>query len=131
MSARLAASRADPQNVEHLEDLAKRHRDTVDDRARRRVDSRFHVAVSIASQSSRLTSAALQLEAELMTLWWGNPAQASIDDTLVEQHLAIVDAIRERDADGAARAAEHHSRTEMECLIEQHLSLTMRPDEGA
>jgi GntR family transcriptional repressor for pyruvate dehydrogenase complex len=131
MSARLAASRADPQNVEHLEDLAKRHRDTADDRARRRMDSRFHVAVSIASQSSRLTSAALQLEAELMTLWWGNPVQSSIEGTLVEQHMAIVDAIRERDADGAARAAEHHSRTEMECLIEQHLRLTMRPEEGA
>lgn len=131
MSARLAASRADPQNVEHLEDLVKRHRDTVDERARRRMDSRFHVAVSIASQSSRLTSAALQLEAELMTLWWGHPAQPGSEDSLVEQHTAIVDAIRTRDADAAARAAEHHSRSEMEFLIEQHLRLTMRPEEGA
>lgn len=131
MSARLAASRADPQNVEHLEDLIKRHRDTVDERARRRVDSRFHVAVSIASQSSRLTSAALQLEAELMTLWWGHAAQPGSEGALVEQHTAIVDAIRARDADAAARAAEHHSRSEMEFLIEQHLRLTMRPEEGA
>lgn len=130
MSARLAASRADPQNVGHLEDLAKRHRDTVDERARRRMDSRFHVAVSIASQSSRLTSAALQLEAELMTLWWGHPEQSSSKSTLAQQHAAIVDAIRERDADAAARAAEHHSRSETEYLIEQHLRLTMAPEGG-
>ncbi|WP_306920006.1 FCD domain-containing protein [Arthrobacter globiformis] len=79
MSAGLAAGRADPKNVEHLEDLARRHRDSADDRARRRMDSRFHVAVSIAAQSSRLTSAALQLEAELMTLWWGHSGQAGTD----------------------------------------------------
>ncbi|WP_460455420.1 FadR/GntR family transcriptional regulator, partial [Arthrobacter bambusae] len=117
MSARLAASRADPQNIEDLESLAKRHRDTVDERARRRMDSRFHVAISIAAQSSRLTSAALQLEAELMTLWWGIPVHSGSQNSLVKQHMAIVDAIRGRDADAAAHAAEHHSRSEMEYLI--------------
>lgn len=131
MSARLAASRADPQNVEHLEDLVRRHRDTDDERSRRRMDSRFHVAVSIASQSSRLTSAALQLEAELMTLWWGQAGQLGNEGAMVEQHEAIVDAIRARDADAAAAAAERHSRNETEYLIELHLRLTMRPDEGA
>jgi GntR family transcriptional repressor for pyruvate dehydrogenase complex len=131
MSARLAASRADPKNVEHLEDLARRHRDSADERARRRMDSRFHVAVSIAAQSSRLTSAALQLEAELMTLWWGHSAPAGNDGKSVAEHAAIVDAIRARDADAAASAAERHSRNETEYLIEQHLGLTMRPEEGA
>ncbi|MFJ5700074.1 FadR/GntR family transcriptional regulator [Arthrobacter sp. NPDC093139] len=131
MSARLAASRADPQNVEHLEDLAKRHRDTVDEKARRRVDSRFHVAISIGAQSSRLTSVALQLEAELMTLWWGIPDHVDGENSAVEQHTAIVQAIRDRDADAAARAAEQHSRSDMEFLIEQHLRLTMQPEEGA
>jgi GntR family transcriptional regulator, transcriptional repressor for pyruvate dehydrogenase complex len=131
MSARLAASRADPQNVEHLEDLVVRHRDTVDERARRRMDSRFHVAVSIAAQSSRLTSAALQLEAELMTLWWGDPGPSGSESTLAEQHMAIVDAIRERDADAAAKAAEDHSRSQTEYLMEQHLRLTMQAEGGA
>jgi DNA-binding FadR family transcriptional regulator len=131
MSARLAARRADPQNVEHLEDLAKRHREALDGRARRRMDSRFHVAISIASQSSRLTSAALQLEAELMTLWWGEPGQAGHENELMEQHLAIVDAIRKRDGDAAANAAERHSRSETEYLIEQHLRLTMQAEGSA
>jgi DNA-binding GntR family transcriptional regulator len=45
--------------------------------------------------------------------------------------MAIVEAIKGRDGDGAARAAERHSRSEMEFLIEQHLRLTMRPEEGA
>jgi DNA-binding FadR family transcriptional regulator len=131
MSARLAAGRADPKNVEHLEELARRHRDSADDRARRRMDSRFHVAVSIAAQSSRLTSAALQLEAELMTLWWGRSGQPGSDGKSVEEHAAIVDAIRARDADAAASAAERHSRNETEYLIEQRLRLTMLPEEGA
>lgn len=131
MSARLAAGRADPQNVEHLEDLARRHRDTVDERARRRMDSRFHVAVSIAAQSSRLTSAALQLEAELMSLWWSHPAQAGHEARAVVQHEEIVDAIRARNADAAALAAERHSRSETEYLIEQHLRLAMESGQGA
>jgi DNA-binding FadR family transcriptional regulator len=131
MSARLASARADPQNVDHLEDLAKRHREAVDGRVRRRMDSRFHVAISIASQSSRLTSAALQLEAELMTLWWGDPGQAGNDNEPMEQHLAIVDAIRKRDGDAAAKAAERHSRSETEYLIEQHLGLTMQAEGSA
>jgi len=131
MSARLAASRADPKNIEHLEDLAKRHSDSAEERARRRMDSRFHVAISIAAQSSKLTSATLQLEAELMTLWWGIPVNSSSESSIVQQHTAIVDAIRERDSDAAGRAAEHHSRTEMEFLIEQHLRLIMQPEAGA
>lgn len=131
MSARLAASRADRRNVQHLEDLAKRHSDTSEERARRRMDSRFHVAISIAAQSSRLTSAALQLEAELMTLWWGIPVHGGSESSLAEQHMAIVNAIRDRDADTAAQAAEYHSRNGMEFLIEQHLRLTMQQEEGA
>lgn len=131
MSARLAAGRADQQNVEHLDDLMRRHRDSVDERARRRMDSRFHVAVSIAAQSSRLTSAALQLEAELMTLWWSLPGQDGHATTSVKQHEVIVDCIRAGDADAAASAAELHSRSETEYLIEQHLRLSMQSGEGA
>jgi len=86
------------------------------------------VAISIASQSSRLTSATLQLEAELMTLWWGDPGQPGNEGDLVEQHASIVEAIRKRDADAAATAAEHHSRSGTEYLIEQHLRLTMQAE---
>ncbi|WP_258804170.1 FadR/GntR family transcriptional regulator [Pseudarthrobacter sp. NS4] len=131
MSARLAAGRADQQNVEHLDELMRRHRDSVDERARRRMDSRFHVAVSIAAQSSRLTSAALQLEAELMTLWWSLSGRDNAHaNTSVQQHEAIVDCIRAGDADAAASAAELHSRSETEYLIEQHLRLSMQSGEG-
>lgn len=65
-----------------------------------------------------------------MTLWWGHSAQAGNDVKSVEEHAAIVGAIRARDADAAASAAERHSRNETEYLIEQHLRLTMQPDEG-
>lgn len=130
MSARLAAARADIQNVKQLEDLAKHHHDAIDERERRRLDSKFHVGISIAAQSSKLTSAALQLEAELMTLWWGIPD--SVGGNLeVEQHRTIVEAIRDRDGDAAALAAEQHSRSDTEFLIEQHLNLTMQLEEGA
>lgn len=131
MSARLAADRADAQNVQHLEELVRRHREAADERLRRRIDSRFHVAVSIAAQSSRLTAAQLQLRAELMTIWWGQPGPDDGAEAAAEQHQAIVDAIRKRDAEAAASAAELHSRAETEYLIAQHLSLTMLPGEGA
>jgi GntR family transcriptional repressor for pyruvate dehydrogenase complex len=131
MSARLAASRADPQNVDHLYDLVRQHRDTTDERARRRMDSRFHVALSAVAQSSRLTSSTLQIQAELMTLWWGIPEQPDTGSDLIGQHMAIADAVRDRDAHAAGEAAEQHSRSEMELLIEQHLILTMEAEEGA
>lgn len=131
MSARLAASRADAQNVAHLEELVRKHREATDERTRRRLDSRFHVAVSVSAQSSRLTSASLQLEAEMMTLWWGHAEEAASRGELVEQHLAIIDAIRNRDADRAGAVAERHSRTETEYLIAQHLRLTMESNGSA
>lgn len=131
MSARLASDRADQLNIGQLEELAKRHGDAPDERTRRRLDSRFHVAISVGAQSSRLTSAALQLEAEMMTLWWGIPDHPDGENSVAEHHDAILSAIRSRDADAAALAAERHSRTDMEFLIEQHLRLTMQPAEGA
>lgn len=66
-----------------------------------------------------------------MTLWWGDPGQAGNNDEPLEQHLAIVDAIRNRDGDAAAKAAERHSRSETEYLIEQHLGLTMQAEGSA
>lgn len=131
MSARLAASRADDQDVKHLYGLACHHRDASDDWARRRMDSRFHVAISVGAQSSRLTSSTLQIQAELMTLRWGVPEQLGNESCPADQHMAIVEAIRDRDANAAGEAAEHHSRSEIDLLIEKHLILIMEAEEGA
>jgi DNA-binding FadR family transcriptional regulator len=65
-----------------------------------------------------------------MTLWWGHSGQPGNDAASVEDHAAIVAAIRARDADAAASAAERHSRNETQYLI-QPLSLKVRPEEGA
>jgi DNA-binding GntR family transcriptional regulator len=66
-----------------------------------------------------------------MTLWWGDPGQNGDEGDMVDQHLAIVDAIRKRDADAAAKAAELHSRRETEYLTEQHLRLSMQAEGSA
>jgi len=128
MSARLAADRADAQNVQYLNALARAYNEATEEKARRRADSRFHVAVSVASQSSRLTAIALQIQAELMTLWWTHPGEADMTARASEQHSSIIKAIRDRDADRAAKAAELHSRTESEWLIEAHLALKLQPE---
>ncbi|WP_417219480.1 FadR/GntR family transcriptional regulator [Arthrobacter sp.] len=130
MSARLAASRADPRNVEHLADLARAHRESAVEPASRRLDGRFHVGLSIAAQSSRLTSAALQFEAELTTLWWGQTEPAGRHLHAAGEHDAIVEAIRAQDPDAAGSAAEFHSRKLTEHLIAQHLELGMMSEEG-
>lgn len=124
-SARLAAGRADRGNLDQLEGLAARHAEAADDRTRRRLESRFHVALSTAAQSSRLTSAALQLEAELMTLWRGDPDRGDRHAEIAREHREIVAAIRARDGAGAASAAEAHSRSSTEHLIHERLGLIM------
>ena len=124
-SARLAAARADRHDLERLEDLIRRQEETSEERSRRRLDSRFHVALSLASQSSRLTSAALQLEAETMTLWRGDPCQDAEGAGVLAEHRAILAAVRRRDGAGAAAAAEEHSRTTTARLIAERLGLVI------
>ncbi|MEO5319944.1 FCD domain-containing protein [Arthrobacter sp. CC3] len=130
-SAKLAAQRADEQDIEYLEGLAARFDASATAQERRRADTRFHVTVGVAAQSSRLTAAMLQIQAELSSfLWIGQESESSVAEA-TREHNHILKCIAEHDAPAAAAAAELHSSTEMERIIKQHLQMLMLSQEDA
>jgi GntR family transcriptional repressor for pyruvate dehydrogenase complex len=128
-SAKLAAQRADEQDIEYLAGLAERFSHSSSAQERRRADTRFHVTVGVAAQSSRLTAAMLQIQAELSGFLWLEQENESSIAEASRQHADIVAGIAEHDPAAAAAAAEVHSSREMERVIRQHLQLLMRSEE--
>lgn len=129
MSAQLAAERADEENFAYLESLAQGYRDSADPQTRRRRDGLFHLTIGVAAQSSRLTGAMLQVQAELSTLLWVGNDQEDVIAEAVRQHADILEAISRRDGVAAAAAAALHSRTEAQLLISRRLKLMLDSSE--
>lgn len=129
-SAKLAAERADDRNIQYLADLADRFNASSSPQERRRADSRFHVTVGVAAQSSRLTAAMLQIQAELSDLMWAADEDGFSVAEAGRQHAQIIEGIARHEPAAAAEAAEAHSRSETELLIGQHLRLLMQSGEG-
>lgn len=130
-SAKLAAQRADEQDVEYLQGLADRFASSVTAQERRRADTRFHVTVGVAAQSSRLTAAMLQIQAELSSFLWIERESESSMAEASREHAHILRCIADHDGPAAAAAAELHSSTEMERIIKQHLQMLMMSEEDA
>lgn len=130
-SAKLAAQRADEQDIEYLSGLADRFTRSTTAQERRRADTRFHVTVGVAAQSSRLTASMLQIQAELAGfLWIGQESESAIAESSRE-HAYILQCIAEHDGPAAAAAAELHSSSEMERVIKQRLQMLMVSEEDA
>lgn len=130
-SAKLAAQRADEQDIKYLSGLAERFNLSATAQERRRADTRFHVTVGVAAQSSRLTASMLQIQAELSGfLWIDHDDESSIAEASRE-HAYILQCIAEHDAPAAAAAAELHSSSEKERIIKQRLQMLMMSEEDA
>ncbi|GAA3704025.1 GntR family transcriptional regulator [Arthrobacter ginkgonis] len=130
ISAKLAAERADDRNVQYLAGLAERFENSSSPQERRRADSRFHVTVGVAAQSSRLTAAMLQIQAELSGFIWAADEYGFSVAEASRQHAQIVEGIAKHDPAAAAEAAESHSRSETALLIAQHLQLLVQSEES-
>ena len=117
-SAKLAAMNAGLSDVELLDQLTAQSREALQAKSYEelmKLDERFHT--SIASMSgNKLVAAVVTVMAEE----WRAGIQRNFDaairgnqkvfDTMIEQHAAIVDAIRRRDI-SAAQLMEQHIRT--------------------
>jgi GntR family transcriptional regulator, transcriptional repressor for pyruvate dehydrogenase complex len=130
-SAKLAAQRADEQDVEYLSGLAERFSRSTTAQERRRADTRFHVTVGVAAQSSRLTASMLQIQAELSGFLWIDQEDESSIAEASRAHAYILRCIAEHDAAAAAAAAELHSSSEMERILKQRLQMLMMSEEDA
>lgn len=124
-SARLAALRADDEDVRRLRSLAEEFSSTTDPEALRRADSRLHIGLGIAAQSRRLTTATVQVQGEFAPLLWMPSAPPARAEGAVEDHHRIVDRIAAGDADGALALAVAHCERDAEFVIDAHLELVM------
>ncbi|WBP95937.1 GntR family transcriptional regulator [Mycolicibacterium neoaurum] len=123
-AAKLAAERAAPYAVRRLFALTDQlgAATTLGDRIR--ADSRFHIQVAVASQSSRLARREANLQAESAGLVW-LPIAPEIDVAVhVEQQHAIATAVASENASDARRLAEEHVMTQLARLTRVHLDLT-------
>ncbi|MBV6755019.1 FCD domain-containing protein [Rhodococcus sp. USK10] len=120
-ATRLAALRALPEDVDRLEDLARNFAEATRADVRRRADSRFHIELGAAAQSSHLTTLIVQAQAQVAPLLWDTDALDPHD--AIREHALIVEAIRDRDPDAAHRHALEHCARETRVLVDRHLAL--------
>jgi GntR family transcriptional repressor for pyruvate dehydrogenase complex len=121
-AAKLAAERALPPDVAALREYAGRLRGAATLTERRRADARIHIEIAAAAQSPRLTRAEMDLWSEVGDLVW-LPVPDDAVAAIVGEHDALIDAIENRDAEQARRAAEQHVLAETGRLIEIRLGL--------
>lgn len=115
-AARCACGRIDPAELESLRDelarLGSRPTDRRRDRERRALDSRLHSLVAGSCGSARLTAEVnryLTLFRTLRDVSHQRDAATNYSRTDdVPEHLAILDRLRDGDAEGSAREMERH-----------------------
>lgn len=116
-AAKLAAVRADEEDIERMSEAIAMLDRATDAEAFRQADSAFHDALAEASGSPRLIAAIGDARGELFA-----PTDQLRYDTHIEtsraQHQAIFEAIQNNDASAAAAAVESHLETTRSELIE-------------
>lgn len=121
---RRAAQRADSDDIRRAELIAAEFRGATTAENLRRTDSRFHIAVSVASHSERLANSTLQVHGELAELMWLREDTAEAARTADAEHRAILDAISVSDPDAAGRLCGAHHEREIRDIIELFLKVT-------
>ncbi|HEU4658825.1 MAG TPA: FCD domain-containing protein [Capillimicrobium sp.] len=119
-AAQLAAERASEADLarvdEHLGGLSR----AATAAERRAADGRFHVELAAATRSLRLTQAEMQAQTEAGALVWLAAGADGAQRALAE-HRAILDAVRERDAERARSLMAAHVAAELDAVVALHL----------
>jgi DNA-binding FadR family transcriptional regulator len=121
-AARLAAERAGAHDLARLDGIIAAFAATDGPAERRRIEGRLHIEIAAAAQSVRLTMAQLEIQTRLTEL---DPIPADPAGTVAQTlaaHAAVLDAIRDRDADAARRLAEAHIARQTRALIHRRLA---------
>jgi GntR family transcriptional regulator, transcriptional repressor for pyruvate dehydrogenase complex len=123
-AAWLAAARASAVNVRRLFALTEQLGTASSRGDRIRADCRFHIEVTVAAQSPRLTRREVSLQAEVSGLLW-LPVGAELSvPGMVAEHHEIAAAVVAEDAEAARRLAEAHVDGNLRRLTTLHLQLS-------
>lgn len=109
MCARLAAERADAEDVARLRRLARRASAPTGPGGIPRAEGNFHLELAASAQSARLTREEMALQREIGPLLWLAYAEAGRGGA-ADHHDAVVGAIEDADGDRARASAEDHVR---------------------
>jgi len=121
-AAQLAADRATPEDVEHLQRVVQAT-DVSDETACRRGEGTFRLEVAALSQSARLVREELLLQSEFAPLLWLCLRDAEYRAASRDGHTAVVEAIAAMDGGAARRATEEHLGAATEWLLEAKAGL--------
>ncbi|HEY4021876.1 MAG TPA: GntR family transcriptional regulator [Pseudonocardiaceae bacterium] len=125
--ADLAAQRSLPDEVDDLHRQVERLRAARTPSERRRADTQFTILLASAAQSSRLTTEAIRLLAEIGDLLWLRLSPAE-HDAAVRVRFRLVDAIGKRQRARAREAAEQQVAADTRRLLELRLALYDEPE---
>lgn len=116
-AAALAAERARDDELAELRELVERMATESRYDRFRLLDGRFHVTLTSASRSRRLTELETSLQAELTRILLGAPHSGDVLGITNGQHRAVVSAVEQRDPDEARNQMEEHLRSSGEFLV--------------
>jgi len=123
MAARLAAERAQPDEVENLTRQVERLRAATTTSERRRADTQLSIEVAAAAQSPRLTREELRLRAEVGDLLWLQLDEAD-HVASVRDRSQLVEAIGRGEPARARELAELHVAADTARLLQLRLRLS-------
>src|SRR3954463_16389277 len=120
-AAAYAAERAAGDDIERLREVGVRR--AMDPGGSRRAEAQFHLEVAAATQSARMTSEELRLQAEFGPLLWLSMASAEGRARSEAEHAAIADAIAAGDRAAARSLTEEHVGRAIEAVVRMRLEL--------
>lgn len=120
-AVRLVIERAFPHDIGRLERIARAMGEAKTTEACMRADSRFHIELSVLTQSERLMSTQMRLLTETIEIMWSIFDVGVDREWTMRDHLAIVDGIRAGDIRGAQQAVREHNSRDFYRLIAARL----------
>ncbi|GAA1892911.1 GntR family transcriptional regulator [Paeniglutamicibacter psychrophenolicus] len=127
-TVRLACDRAEPHELERLQDMARALVLADDAQSRARADSRFHIELAVTAQSTRLANAEIRLQAETVEVLW-SPLAGDFDaERATAEHLALVRAIADNRSQQGQQLVIEHIRRNTHHLIDTKLALSYSTD---
>ncbi|HTK13512.1 MAG TPA: GntR family transcriptional regulator [Xanthobacteraceae bacterium] len=109
--ARLAADRADRDEIAHMTDVLARAGQWIATRNSEqlmRLDREFHIVLARSSKNAILAEYLSRLHDRSLRFWFISLTAPGHHESVQAQHEDILDAIRRRDADGAESAMRSH-----------------------
>ena len=98
--------------------------------ARRRAESRFHVAVAAAAQSARLTREVISLQSEVGPLLWLAATTEAARTEVLARASGILDAVCACDAAGARSEATAHVYAALARASAVHLTVLAEEEDA-